>query len=65
MKYIYNLNIEAKGWGMNEMLKTLIEELEKDGITRFIVSSANKDWKRILDFYEKHDFNMWTITLYK
>lgn len=56
---------EFRGNGFGQVLmKEVIRNLKRNGIDRMTVSTANKDWKRIIDFYEKNGFKTWTMTLF-
>ncbi|MGV2805513.1 GNAT family N-acetyltransferase, partial [Clostridium perfringens] len=55
---------EYRGRGKGKtLIQTIIDELEQDGIKRILVSSANKNWKEVFEYYLKNGFNMWTITM--
>lgn len=54
----------TKGIGRN-LMNNLINDINNNDIRRVTVSSANKDWKSIKEFYEKFGFKMWTLTMYK
>ncbi|WP_219836867.1 GNAT family N-acetyltransferase [Paenibacillus sp. R14(2021)] len=57
---------DRRGRGIGEkLLKEVTENLKQQGITRMTVSTANKDWKNIIGFYEKFGFKTWTMTLFK
>lgn len=57
-------DFRGKGFG-KALLKEVTENLNKQGIDRMTVSSANKDWKKIIDFYQMNGFKTWTMTLFK
>lgn len=69
-KYYFELeeiyiHIQYRDQGIgNELISTILQDLKRDGINRVIVSSANKDWERIFDFYSKNGFKMWSLTMY-
>jgi GNAT superfamily N-acetyltransferase len=47
------------------MVDKLLEAAEGNGITRFVVYSATKQWQKIIGFYEKHWFKMWFVQMYR
>jgi ribosomal protein S18 acetylase RimI-like enzyme len=47
------------------MVDKLLEAAESNGITRSIVYSATKQWRKIIGFYEKHGFKMWFVQMYR
>ena len=57
-------DFRGKGFG-KALLKEVTENLNKQGIDRMTVSTANKDWKKIIDFYQMNGFKTWTMTLFK
>ncbi|MCL5996588.1 MAG: GNAT family N-acetyltransferase [Chloroflexi bacterium] len=49
----------------HQLLQHQMQEAEAHGVTRAIVGSSNKDWRRTVAFYEALGFHMWAVTLYK
>ncbi|WP_422657589.1 GNAT family N-acetyltransferase [Paenibacillus sp. EC2-1] len=47
------------------LLSEVTSHVKEKGTNRIIVSSANKDLKKTMEFYEKNGFQSWTITLFK
>jgi GNAT superfamily N-acetyltransferase len=47
----------------HQLVDRLLLEAGWSGITRSVVHSAAKDWRRIVGFYEKHDFQMWFVQM--
>ena len=41
----------------------LLAEAESQGITRTLVYSASKDWRRIVGFYQRLGFEMWFVQM--
>lgn len=58
-------NDRNKGFGSRLINSSLKDLLNNEGISRVTVSSANKDWIEIYEFYRRHGFKMWTINMYK
>ncbi|MBD3922134.1 GNAT family N-acetyltransferase [Paenibacillus sp. PR3] len=54
----------SKGYG-SALIQHVTELMNQRGITRMTVSTANKNWQKVMAFYQKHGFNSWTMTLYK
>lgn len=48
-----------------ELIHIVLHSLQKRGIERTIVSTANKDLHKTLAFYEKNGYKNWTLTLFK
>ena len=48
-----------------KLIEEVTKHLRETGVNRIIVSTANKDLKKMLDFYEKNGFKGWTLTLFK
>lgn len=54
-----------KGFG-TELLKRALGDLANNrGIFRTTVSTANKNWAKVMDFYTKNGFKTWTMTMFK
>jgi GNAT superfamily N-acetyltransferase len=53
------------GFGTALLKRVIGEELTDRGIYRITVSTANKDLKKVMDFYVKNGFKTWTMTLFK
>lgn len=53
-----------KGLG-KALINEVTDNLKIQGIERMTVSTANKDWMGIIDFYKKNGFKTWTMTLFK
>lgn len=47
------------------LLSEVTSHVKEKGTNRIMVSSANKDLKNTIGFYEKNGFQSWTITLFK
>lgn len=47
------------------LVDRLLQTAEEHGITRSIVYSASKQWRKIIGFYEKHGFKMWFVQMYR
>lgn len=57
---------EYRNENMGHMLvDKLLQTAEINGITRSIVYSASKQWRKIIGFYEKHGFKMWFVQMYR
>jgi GNAT superfamily N-acetyltransferase len=47
------------------LLDQLLAEAAARGIARGRVYSSSRDWRRIVDFYQRHGFAMWCVELYR
>ena len=47
------------------LLEQVLQEASSQGITRGLVYSATKDWRRIIDFYQSHGYKMWYVQMYR
>lgn len=54
----------ADGVG-HQLVNTMLDEAKLNGVVRALVGSSNLDWKRIVEFYEQHDFKMWFVQMYR
>lgn len=45
------------------LLDQLLAEAAARGIARGRVYSSSRDWRRIIDFYQRHSFAMWYVEL--
>ncbi|PWV87369.1 ribosomal protein S18 acetylase RimI-like enzyme [Paenibacillus cellulosilyticus] len=54
-----------QGFGTALLKRMIGEELTDRGIYRITVSTANKDWTKVMDFYNKNGFKTWTMTMFK
>lgn len=45
------------------LVNAVLEEANRQGVRRSVVSSATKQWERMVGFYGKHGFHMWTIQM--
>lgn len=54
----------ADGVG-HQLVDSIIAEAELNGVVHALVGSSNLDWKRIVGFYERHDFKMWYVQMYR
>ena len=56
---------ESRDKGIGGMLlDRLLETARQDGISRFTVYSASKNLDGILEFYRRHGFKSWDVTLF-
>jgi GNAT superfamily N-acetyltransferase len=54
----------ANGLG-TQLVQTLLEKAECNGVHRATVGSSNRDWQPTARFYEQLGFGMWYIQMYK
>lgn len=47
------------------MLEALLQDAEGQGVSRALVYSATKDWSRMVDFYGRLGFKMWSVQLFR
>jgi GNAT superfamily N-acetyltransferase len=48
-----------------KLVDRVLAEAAEQGITRGRVLTAARDWRRIIDFYQDHGFQMWYVELYR
>jgi GNAT superfamily N-acetyltransferase len=49
----------------HQLVERILEEAQSDGVYKSIVYSATKQWLEMVRFYEKHDFQMWFVQMYR
>jgi ribosomal protein S18 acetylase RimI-like enzyme len=49
----------------HKLVDHILDEAESNGICRSVVYSATKQWERMVGFYEKHDFKLWFVQMYR
>jgi len=55
---------QHRGGGVGqELVNAVLEEANRHGVRRSVVSSATKQWEKMVGFYGKHGFHMWTIQM--
>ncbi|UVI32746.1 GNAT family N-acetyltransferase [Paenibacillus spongiae] len=54
----------SEGLG-KKLVGRLMEQAEKNGVTRLLVGSSNRRWKETAMFYEELGFHMWYFQMYK
>lgn len=47
------------------LVDRLLAAAEAEGISRGRVYSSSRDWRRIVDFYQRHGYRMWYVELYR
>ncbi|MHA2008850.1 MAG: N-acetyltransferase family protein [Promethearchaeota archaeon] len=62
---IYVIPVERGCGIVSTLLKTLMKSAKKEGINQFYVFSGNKDQDRIVEFYERHRFQIWGTQLFR
>jgi ribosomal protein S18 acetylase RimI-like enzyme len=48
-----------------QLIESLFQVAEQNGIKRFLVHSATKDMDKIVNFYRSHGFKTWYIQMFK
>lgn len=54
----------ANGLG-TQLVRTLLDKAESNGVHRATVGSSNRDWQPAARFYEQLGFGMWYFQMYK
>ncbi len=49
----------------SDLVRALLRVTAENHVTRGLVHSATKDWRRIVRFYEQFDFKMWYVQMYR
>ena len=47
------------------LLKALVHTAQENGVQRFLVYSATKDFQRIVSFYQDHGFRPWCVMMFR
>ncbi|MHB1957272.1 MAG: GNAT family N-acetyltransferase [Sulfobacillus sp.] len=54
----------ARGGGIGHaMVDRILSVAREQGIHQAVVASSNRDWARIIPFYEAHDFRVWYVQM--
>jgi GNAT superfamily N-acetyltransferase len=49
----------------HQLVDSILAEAKSNGVSKAIVYSATKQWQDMVRFYEKHDFKMWFVQMYR
>jgi len=57
---------EQRGQGIGSRLLAALLELGADrGATGYLLSTATLQWPRAIPFYQRHGFQVWTVTMFR
>jgi GNAT superfamily N-acetyltransferase len=57
---------EHRGCGIGTaLMRALLEQAEEAGLEQWTVYTGNRDWRRIMAFYERFGFRMWCLQMFR